>query len=43
MSQQGSRTWFFPDGDIPEPGDVEPKGHESLLMLNPQRRRTRRS
>jgi hypothetical protein len=35
MSQQGSRTWFFPDGDIPEPGDVEPKGHESLLMLNP--------
>lgn len=35
MSRQGSRTWFFPDGDIPEPGDVEPKGHESLIMLNP--------
>ena len=35
MSGQGSRTWFFPDGDIPEPGEVEPKGHESLLMLNP--------
>jgi hypothetical protein len=31
----GSRTWFFPDGDIPAPGDVEPKGHESLIMLNP--------
>ena len=27
--------WFFPDGDIPEPGDVEPKGHESLILLNP--------
>ena len=32
---QGSRTWFFPDGDIPPPGDVEPRGHESLVMLNP--------
>jgi hypothetical protein len=35
VSGQGSRAWFFPDGDIPEPGEVEPKGHESLLMLNP--------
>ena len=32
---QGSRTWFFPDGDIPPPGDVQPFGHESLIMLNP--------
>ncbi len=31
----GSRTWFFPDGDIPAPGDHEPFGHESLIMLNP--------
>ena len=31
----GSRTWFFPDGDLPPPGDKEPKGHESLLILNP--------
>jgi hypothetical protein len=31
----GSRTWFFPDGDIPPPGEVEPFGHESLLLLNP--------
>ena len=31
----GSRTWFFPDGDIPPPGDHEPYGHESLIMLNP--------
>ena len=31
----GSKTWFFPDGDIPPPGDAEPHGHESLIMLNP--------
>lgn len=31
----GHATWFFPDGDLPPPGDVEPKGHESLLILNP--------
>jgi hypothetical protein len=31
----GARTWFFPDGDIPPPGDGEPKGHESLVILNP--------
>jgi hypothetical protein len=35
VNRQGARSWFFPDGDIPEPGEVEPKGHESLLMLNP--------
>jgi hypothetical protein len=31
----GSRTWFFPDGDLPPAGDAEPKGHESLIILNP--------
>ena len=35
MCRDGSRTWFFPDGDIPPPGDHAPYGHESLLMLNP--------
>ena len=35
MSAHGSRTWFFPDGDIPAPGDAPPFGHESLIMLNP--------
>ncbi len=33
--QYGSKVWFFPDGDLPPAGDVDPKGHESLLMLNP--------
>jgi len=31
----GSKVWFFPDGDLPPPGPMEPKGHESLLILNP--------
>ncbi len=31
----GARTWFFPDGDIPAPGEAEPHGHESLILLNP--------
>jgi hypothetical protein len=35
VSAHGSRTWFFPDGDIPAPGDAPPFGHESLIMLNP--------
>ena len=34
-SEHGSRTWFFPDGDIPAPGDSAPFGHESLIILNP--------
>jgi len=34
----GSRVWFFPDGDIPEPGDGALKGHESLVILNPNER-----
>ena len=35
MSEYGKKVWFFPDGDIPAPGDGELKGHESLVMLNP--------
>ena len=31
----GKKTWFFPDGDLPWPGDKEPFGHESLVILNP--------
>jgi hypothetical protein len=33
--EQGRRVWFFPDGDIPRPGEGELKGHESLIILNP--------
>ena len=35
MSEQGKKVWFFPDGDLPAPGDSELKGHESLILLNP--------
>jgi hypothetical protein len=31
----GKKRWFFPDGDIPAPGNKEPYGHESLVILNP--------
>ena len=31
----GKKIWFFPDGDIPQPGDTDPRGHESLVILNP--------
>ena len=33
--EHGRRVWFFPDGDLPPPGDGEFKGHESLIILNP--------
>ena len=31
----GSKIWFFPDGDLPPVGGGELKGHESLVILNP--------
>ncbi len=31
----GRKVWFFPDGDLPSPGEREPHGHESLIILNP--------
>jgi hypothetical protein len=34
-TEHGSKTWFFPDGDLPPAGNAEPKGHESLIILNP--------
>ncbi len=36
-SDHGCRVWFFPDGDLPPPGDGGFQGHESLLILNPNR------
>ena len=35
MNEYGKKVWFFPDGDIPDPGDGELMGHESLILLNP--------
>jgi hypothetical protein len=31
----GRKVWFFPDGDLPQPGAGPLKGHESLIVLNP--------
>ena len=31
----GHCIWFFPDGDIPDPGNGDIRGHESLVILNP--------
>jgi hypothetical protein len=30
----GKRVWVFPDGDLPQAGNKEPFGHESLVILN---------
>ena len=33
--QYGSKVWFFPDGDMPPEGTDSLKGHESIVILNP--------
>ena len=38
MKDYGKRVWFFPDGDRPPFGDSELKGHESVVVLNPNDR-----
>jgi len=40
MAQEefGQRVWFFPDGDLPPAGDGSYKGHESLIIFNPNDR-----
>ena len=35
MEQYGKKVWFFPDGDRPPLGDSPMKGHESIVILNP--------
>ncbi|TRY18342.1 hypothetical protein FOJ82_09965 [Tessaracoccus rhinocerotis] len=31
----GRKVWFFPDAELPPPGDGEIQGHESVIILNP--------
>jgi len=33
----GKKVWFFPDGDRPPLGESSLKGHESIVILNPNR------
>ena len=34
--ENGRKTWIFADGHLPPRGDVDPVGHESLLITNVQ-------
>ena len=36
--EYGKKVWFFPDGDRPPFGESELKGHESIVILNPNQR-----
>lgn len=31
----GKRNWYFPDAELPPPGDGDLSGHESVIVLNP--------
>ncbi len=35
MKSYGKKVWFFPDGERPPFGDSVLKGHESIIILNP--------
>jgi len=32
--KNGKRIWYFPDGELPPPGEELLKGHESIIILN---------
>jgi hypothetical protein len=34
MNEKGMKVWYFPDGELPPPGDEPMKGHESVILLN---------
>jgi hypothetical protein len=38
---EGSSVWLIPDGDLPPPGKGRLKGHESLMILNTNRKNAR--
>ena len=35
VKEFGRKDWFFPDADLPPEGEGELKGHESIIVLNP--------
>lgn len=37
----GRKIWVFPDTELPPPGDFPLKGHESIIVLNPNRQAAR--
>ncbi len=32
--KNGKKTWMFPDAELPPAGEFELKGHESVIVLN---------
>lgn len=36
-NMDGKKIWYFPDGDRPPFGESELKGHESYIVLNPNK------
>lgn len=34
MTQGGAKTWYFPDGDLPEKTEGSMDAHEALMVLN---------
>jgi len=38
MKKYGKKVWFFPDGDRPPKGESLLKGHESIVILNPNKK-----
>ncbi len=35
MEEYGSRLWFIPDGEVPDPGKGNLYSHEAIVILNP--------
>ena len=35
--EYGSRLWFIPDGEVPDPGKGSLYSHEAVVILNPNR------
>ena len=39
IKKYGMNNWFFPDAELPPPGDGQMKGHESIIILNPNQQK----
>ncbi|MCL5070032.1 MAG: sensory rhodopsin transducer [Actinobacteria bacterium] len=37
MKEYGSKIWFIPDGEIPDPNAGELYSHEAIIILNPNK------
>lgn len=37
----GKKVWYFPDAEMPPEGDYPIKGHESIIILNPNNQEAR--